>query len=209
MKYDQVETAIKAMNDHIPVPQGYITVWSIDEKTGEKTELFTAPNQIQYFWAYVVAKTAGHGDPTYKLSSMYFEFKNVTLPTDIVTVPTFTRGDDISYYTALASPVDFLRVPMSSLPSITIQSGFEPYFTPPKGNVMNFFAQTSGTTGYNGVTFSAANNSKVYGVALVATPTFSDQTQDILFARSYFSTAQQQLKVTGSQIGVTWSIPLL
>lgn len=190
-------------------PPGRITVWNIDEWTGKMVPLFSQDNQIQYSWAYIVAKCVGHGDPTYKIGGMYMEYKNVTLPGDSVAVPAYTRGDGLSYYNGLANPQDFLRIPLSSLPSITIQSGYEPYFTAPEGNVMSFFAQTAGTAGVLGRPFSDANNSKVFGVALVATPNWADRTKDVIFARTYFQVAQQQLKLAGSQIGVTWTIPLL
>ena len=188
---------------------GKVTVWSINETTQQRIKLFTQSNLIMYKWAWIVAKTAGHGDSNFKLSSMYFEFKNVTSPSDSVAVPSYSRQDDISYYTTLANPFDYLRVPLSALPSITIESGYETYFTGDEGNTMNFFAQTSGTVGELSRTFSSGSNSKVFGVALLATPSWSDSSQDLIFARTYFDVPDQQLKLSGSQIGVTWSIPLL
>lgn len=191
-----------------PSVTGEITVWEIDTK-GNKTKLFTQENQIQYTWAYIIAKTTGQGDMTYQLSAMYMEYKNVISPSDTITVPSYTRGDGLSYYTSLSSPYDYLRVPLSALPSISIQSGYESYFTAPAGNVMSFFAQSSGTVGQLGRTFTNGANSKVFGVALASTPTWSDPTKDFIFARTYFSTGDQQLKQPSSQIGITWKIPLL
>jgi hypothetical protein len=195
--------------DKIDAPSGSITAHLIDEQTNQKTDLFTQPNQIQVFWAYSVAKAWGQGDPSYKPGAIYFEYKNVVSSGDLVAVPTYVRTDGLSYYNTLASPYDFLRIPLSSLPLISIQSGYEASFTDPEGNVLSFFAQTAEATGILGRTFSDSVNSKVFGVALVATPTWSDRTKDILIARTYFSTGQQQLKLSGSQIGVTWKIPLL
>jgi hypothetical protein len=181
-----------------PTLMGEVTVWLLDEKTGHKRTLFTQLNQIQYSWAYIVAKAVGQGDPTYRIGGMYIEYKNVASPGDTVSVPSYTRGAGLSYYTSLASTYDYLRVPLSALPTITIQSGYESYFTAPEGNVMTFFAQTSGTTGELGRAFSDGSNSKAFGVALVATPDWSDSTQDVIFARTYFDTGDQQLKVAES-----------
>jgi hypothetical protein len=162
-----------------------------------------------YTWAFPVIKALFHGDADYRLSAMYFEYENVATPVTTVTVPTFNRGEGLSYYTGLGANKDYLRVTLSGLPSITTESGYESYFTSGQGNIANCFAQTSGTAGMLGRPFSDANNSKVYGVGLLATPSWADETQDILFARAYFSVPNQQLKLSGSQIGVTWSIPLL
>lgn len=197
------------MNTEITPPKGRITVWSINEGTNEKTYLFEQNNLVMYTWANAVIQAAFIGDMRYKINAMYLEYYNVTNPSDTVSVPTYARSDGISYYSSLASPGDFLRVPLSSAPSVTIQSGYESYFTAPLGNVASFFAQSSGTTGIKGRAFANANNSKVFGVALVATPSWADYTQDVIFARSYFTTGNQQLKSSGAQIGVTWTIPLL
>ena len=76
------------------------------------------------------------------------------------------------------------------------------------GNLLTFLAQSSGSTGVNGTTFSAAQNSKVSGAALVAAPVFADSTQDIVFSRTYFDpTSNQVLKQASSQIGLSWEVP--
>lgn len=193
-------------------PNSFITVWSIDEATGHKTKLFEQNNLVMYTWGLAVAKGWCQGNANYLPSTFYFEYENVAMPGDTVTVPTYARSDGLSYYLTLpAGPPakDYLRLSVSGLPSISIYSGYEPYFTAPDGNVATFFAQTAGTTGQLGRPFASGSNSKVYGVALVATPVPGDKTKDVIIARSYFSTMNQQLKMTGTQIGVTWSVPFL
>lgn len=167
------------------------------------------PNQIQYDWGFIAAKTIGLGNPKFRVSAMYVEFENVADPDDPVTIPAFSREAGIEYYDDLQSSgtKDFLRVPFVSLPAIGIESGFEAFFTPDEtGNKLTFHAQTQGIIGVHGKTFSDGVNSKVYGAAIVATPEFSDRTQDIIFARSYFDTIEQTVKEASSQIGVTWEI---
>lgn len=191
-----------------------VTVYSIDESSNNWTPLFTTSNLVSYKWAFIIAKAWAQGNMAYSAAGMYFEYYNTASPGDLVTVPSYTRGDQLTYYTSLASPGDYLRVPLSGLPSLTIQPGYESYFNSAagEGNVITFSAQTSGTTGQLGRAFASGSNSTVFGVALISTPTWSDATKDIIFARTYFPTSptnQQQLKQSGKQIGVTWSIPLL
>lgn len=163
-------------------------------------------NQIQYNWGFVAAQTIGRGLAAYKLSAMYVEFENVALPGDPVTIPVFGREEGTEYYGDLQSSGsrDFLRVPLLQDPLLGIATGFEDYFVEGTGNKLTFFAQTQGVAGVHGKTFSDAANSKVCGVAMVATPVFADWTQDIVFARSYFPLGEQTLKEVSSQIGVSW-----
>jgi hypothetical protein len=171
--------------------------------------IFQQSNQIQYDWGYVAAQSIGVGDRNFRISSLYIEYENVTLPGDPVTPPTFSRDEGVEYYTDLAfsGARDFLRVPLLVEPSIGIAPGFEEWFTEGvDGNQLTFYTQTQGTAGFNGKPFSAAANSKVFGAALVATPVFADQTQDIVFARTYFDTADQEVKSVSKQFGVTWDI---
>ena len=76
----------------------------------------------------------------------------------------------------------------------------------PKNNVVNFFAQTAGTSGVHGKPFSDTNNSKVFGMALVAAVDELDPTKDIIISRFYLPTTQQQLKAPNTQIGVEWRL---
>ena len=142
---------------------------------------------------------------------MYIEFENVASPgTDAVGIPTFTRDEGLTYYNGLSGNQDFLRVELIGLPSISIESGYESYFTAGQtGNLLTFFAQSSGTAGVLGnATFGAANYSKVFGAALVAAPVFSDRTKDVVFSRTYFDPASNQvLKQASSQIGLSWEVP--
>ena len=75
----------------------------------------------------------------------------------------------------------------------------------PKNNIARFIAQTAGTIGVHGNTYSDGSNSRVYGGALVAFLDETDAAQDILLSRFYFAEANQVLKPAGSQVGITWS----
>jgi len=192
---------------------GLCRVWfnKRDRRTGQHRvePLFSKPNQIQYSWGFVAAQCIGKGDRNYRISSMYVEFENVASPGDAVTIPTFGRDEGQAYYSDLMlSPNrDFLRVPLIVDPTIGIEEGFEDYFMAGvDGNKLTFFTQTQGTVGYHGKTFSDSVNSKIFGVALVATPVHGDPSQDVVFARTYFDTGDQTLKLASSQVGITWDV---
>lgn len=187
-------------------PQGRYTIYDINEQ-GVWTPLFTRQNTLMVSWGYAAAKLFGSGDRNYRINRMYIEFENVASSGDLVSVPTYDEYDGRAYYDNLASPRDYLRVPLIGTPEIFIADGFENYFTEgADGNALRFFAQTVGTAGINGRTFSDSVNSKIFGVALVAAPEDGDRTQDVLISRGYYATDEQKLKSASGQIGVGWEL---
>lgn len=140
----------------------------------------------------------------YHLGAMYLEFENNSGAA--VVAPSFTRSGGISYYNDLIShaTIDYLRVPLTA---VTLTSTDSTKF--PGGNRITAFAQTQGVTGVHGKPFNATQQSRVFGMALVVTPEFSDATQDLVFSRYYFDDTDDQLiKLVGSQIGVEWRLDL-
>jgi hypothetical protein len=176
------------------------------------TLLAVKPNQLQYEWGAIAAFCIGLGNRSYKISAVYIEYENVADPGDPVTVPAYEKSEGREYYESLAfsSDRDFLRVPLSVQPTLGIETGYEDYFTEGvNGNKLTFSTQSQGTSGFHGKPYSNAANSKVFGVALVATPEFADPTKDLIFARTYFEVADQAVKPVSSQFGITWEVPFL
>lgn len=195
--------------------RGHVTVWRIDEKTGLKVPVTSSRNQIQVSWGHIAAKQIGFRHqpdrPDYFISGMYFEYENQNNPELAVTVTSFERTLGLEYYNTLGSnPLrDFLRVPLRLEPTLSVaagSAGADVLTANAQGNQLTFFAQTAGTTGAHGKTFSHLVNSKVYAAALVATPVFSDRLRDVIFARINFNTSDQTAKEASSQIGITWDI---
>lgn len=192
--------------------RGRISVCRVDDQTGLRIPLFAKPNQIQFSWGAVAAHQLGFaprpGRPSHHISAMYVEYENLSNPDLPVSVAGFGRDLGIDYYNELidSSTQDFLRVPLRLEPTISASSGYAEYFPEGQGNQLTFFAQTAGNAGVHNKTFSHTVNSKVYAVSLVATPNFSDRTQDIIFARTYFDIGDQTTKEASSQIGITWDI---
>ena len=199
------------MQDIMLPPKGRLWVSHVDQAKGSWVPATKVTlNTVMYEWGFVAAKTIGHGDPAYRINTMYIEFSNVTDPADAVSVPSFTRDEGLSYYNGLSgsSTNDSLRVPLIGQPTISIESGFESYFTEGvDGNLLTFFAQSAGGTGVHSKTFANGSNSKIFGAALVAAPVNADPTKDIVFSRAYFASADQTVKQTSSQVGITWELP--
>jgi hypothetical protein len=193
--------------------RGHVTLWRVDDATGQKTQMVSQPNQIQYSWGYLAAKQLGYKRQAdrldYNISALYIEFENQAAPELDISVAPFARDIDIGYYNSLvdSSSRDFLRIPLSIEPALSVSAGYEGNLPiNQQGNQLTFFVQTAGTAGVYGKTFSHLVNSKVFSAALVAAPVFSDRTKDVIFARTIFAPSNQVTKEPSSQIGITWDV---
>lgn len=191
--------------------RGNIALWRINDLDGQKTLVGTQPNQIQYSWGFLAAKQLGYRPQpdrsNYHISAMYIEFENQDDPETPIAVSPFGRDLNKTYYNALGGERDFLRIPIIIEPTAGIVAGYEALLPIEQQiNKLTFFVQTAGMLGENGRPFSHSHGSKVYAAALVAAPTFSDKSKDVIFARTVFTEANQVTKEASSQIGITWEI---
>lgn len=124
---------------------------------------------------------AGNSDYTPKY--LYLEFANTE---NEVSIPEYTELGREYYDRMLPDGAGYLRVPITITPTVTAD-----------GRVVYTVLVTS-TESVNGVSFSATDKSKIYGVALVAAPVRDDPTQDVVFAREYFR-GNKQLSVIDNQ----------
>jgi hypothetical protein len=198
------------LQDIAPEVQGLVRAWRV-RPNGLMVPVAEVQNQLQYTWGFIAAQSLGLGDVKYQIDAMYIEFENVAAPANPVTVPTYDRSEGLEYYDDLSASgtKDYIRASLASNPALGVKTGYESHFGAGEGNQLTFFAQTSGAIGVHGKTFSDSVNSKVYGAALIATPVFADPTQDVIFARTYFSVSEQVVKEASSQIGITWEISFL
>lgn len=159
-------------------------------------------NNTLYEWGSIVGPLLMRQGVQYGIGGMYMEFENVADPSDAVTPPIITRDPDqgVAYYDALATNPnrDYLRVPLTASLLDSENDNF------PLGNLITFFAQSSGTIGVHGKTYSDVANSKVYGGALVAFVDKTDATRDRILSRFVFDVGQQIIKLAPSQIGLKW-----
>lgn len=131
------------------------------------------------------------GDTRYQLSAIYVEFENVADPGDPVTPPeAVPASEGVDYYESLSETVnrDFVRVPIS-FPAL-IDTDETLYDKP---NRYSIVVDVPAGVGVHGRTFNSAANSKVFGLAIVATPDWDDRTQDLIFSRQYYEEAQQMV----------------
>ena len=162
-------------------------------------------NDVVYEWGAIVGRCLTLGTLNYRIAGLYLEFENTASPGDPVTVPTLDRTRDIEYYNNLSGSAvrDYLRVPLTAH---TFGTSDVDLF--PKGNQPVFFARTQGVEGVHGKAFANANNSTVFGGSLVAFVDNGDPTQDLIFSSFYFEVAEQQPKLTTSQVGIEWELTL-
>jgi len=192
---------VQAQLDEIRIPEACVTFWrvfSFDEKTGEIKMMVAQNNIIPYQGADVMARILA-GDATWVPRAMFFEFENTA---GVPTVPTPARDEGIDYFLTtlpLTPTKDYLRIPLVVSPSLSASSANY------DGNQATFFAVSAGLTGIHGRTFDSSVNSKVYGVALAATPEVAQYTSDRLFSRSYLGFSPIP-KEDGYQIGAQYLI---
>ena len=163
----------------------------------------THHNDMLYEWGAIIQNLL-RGSPdgkAYNIGGMYIEFDNSGAT--VSPPPSVARSDSLNYYNDLNSNdanQDYLRIPLVATEEATSDAVLYP-----KNNIARFIAQTAGTIGVHGNTYSDGSNSRVYGGALVAFLDETDAAQDILLSRFYFAEANQVLKPAGSQVGITWS----
>lgn len=165
-------------------------------------------NLVLRSWGAIVGRLLARQGVQYGLGTLYLEFENTASPGDDVIPPAFDRSvaSGLAYYEGLLTSPDrdYLRVPVTAS---TLSSSDETLF--PDGNLLSIFAISQGTVGTHGKPFSDANNSKVFGGALVASPVLADSTQDIVFSRFYFEDPDDQIpKLAAGQIGLDWEVEL-
>lgn len=168
----------------------------------ERRLLREGKNEILYGWGASLANLLANTQDGkfYHVGGMYFEFDNSGSPVN--PTPTISRANTRSYYADLSGTQDYLRVPIT-LRSVTS----EDEGTFPDGNMVEFYAETSGSVGMNGLPFSSGAGSRVYGVGLVVMRDPEDETEDIVFSQYYFAAAQQLPKLANdSQIGSRWRV---
>ena len=170
-------------------------------------------NQQLAVFGYVMAQLAA-GTPGWHIRKAYIEFENVSSPGDAVSNPSVdpmntTHGTD--YYTSLSgsSTRDFLRVDLLGGARFSPAPDYEGYFPAGQGNLLKLLAETAGTVGFHGRTFSNGVNSKICGAALVVAPVEEDQTKDIVVARVYYGSGDQKVKPSSGQISMSWSVPFI
>ena len=146
------------------------------------------------------------GTNTHPINCIYIEFKNVALPGDVVAVPSATTAEGLEYYNNLGADQDFVRAPIWGTPELSIASGYSPYFGAGEGNTLTVAAITAAVAGELGRPFLEGNNSKVYGLALVSAPDWTDRSRDILIQRAYYSAGGEQVLKVGSNFSVQYPI---
>lgn len=178
--------------------EGFVEVFDQDP-VGKRTIIAEQHNMYMYNGADINALLTA-GQVAYRLGTMYLEFENLSSPGDPITPPAYDRSGGTAYYSSLASPRDFIRVPMSYAPTI-VSSDPTKY----QGNQITFLGISAGIVGQHGLTFSHTVNSAVFGGALIAAPVPDTQADDLVYSRTYWAD-RYVLKQQNHQIGIQWTL---
>jgi hypothetical protein len=159
-------------------------------------------NQTQTGYGQAAAYLFGTGDPKYKIGAFYIEFENGSEEESSVVPPEgFSADEGIEYYTELGSPRDYIRVPIVIPPVIDTDPNFASSFY----NRITLYAETTATEGENGLAFTAGAASKIFGLAIVATPDWDDPSQDLIIGRRYYGEDDQFMRPTQGGVRVSWA----
>lgn len=159
-------------------------------------------NQTQTGYSLAAVRLFGFADVTYKPAAIYIEFENVADPEDPVSVPEgFATGEGLEYYDGLSGDRDFVRVPILLPPYADI----DPDTLSNQLNRLRWLAETTEVEGLGGLDFTSDANSKIYGLALVATPDWDDQSKDIILGRRYYEAEDQFVRPAVGGVRVGWS----
>lgn len=196
------------MRETVPQPRGRVRLARATGPVAAPTWTPTTrwrPNLVMLSWGLIAAPLVARGDPAYRVNGMFIEFENVADPDAPVAAPAYGRGREYGapYYASLAGSAtkDYIRVPVFA----AVTSNSNPALFD-GDNVATFFAQSTGVVGVHGKPFSDADNSKVYGTALVAMVDEGDASRDVVFSRYYLPGGEQQVKLATSRVGVEWEM---
>lgn len=170
-----------------PQTYGYVRVRNEHGHTVE------AKNLVVYNGGDILAQLLA-GNCQYRISHMYFGFENTAgAPTP---APADRSDTADSAFHSLSAPQDFV-IGQTLEPAVLEAADPNHLY-----NRVLFHAIANALSGVNGLPFSAANDSKVFSLGLISSPTGA-YLDDVLYAHFILPTA---LPVVGSgQISASWA----
>jgi len=176
------------MLDRLSSLRGHVRVTNADGL------FYESSNLVVYGGADILSRLlAGH--TSYVISHMLFAFQNTAGTADTVTP---VRTDTVaSAFTALSGTKDYIRASVLSPAQLSASGGSY------VANRATFVSIANATTGVHGVNFSAASNSKVNAIGIVASPTGA-AAGDVLYA--YFGLSTAIPAVGSNQVTATWTL---
>jgi hypothetical protein len=134
---------------------------------------------------------------------MYVEFRQGAMPVEVLPV---VDPADSGYYLGLRADTlsdrDFLRIPVASV---------TPRFTNDDPNKLTLLFNGI-CVGNKGVGGKTTDGARIYGLALVASPTFGtgvdDLTRDLVWGRGYYEPTQQVLFSNTAHTVITFKLNL-
>ena len=184
--------------------QGFIKIWAVDPKTGERWLLRDQPNMILYAGADLMAQVLA-GVAHTNISNIYVGYQNVASPSN-VNPPTIDKAYSVpfaNYGSGAYSNYGYLRLPLAYSPSFSS----EPNYT---SNIVLFttiITTTNNATPTNSFKDSTQSPpSQIFEVALVSALNPSNNSLDKVFSRANFSPLTYD---SNFNLTITWGVRFL
>lgn len=163
------------------------------------------PNQIQFGYKEAVARSLADPNNTYAARMLYVEFANVADPEDTISPPVgFSQEEGVEYYASLSAEVDrdYLRIPVLSA-RVFLNDEYDGI----EANAVTLMGEAlPDSEGIHGLTFSLANNSLVYGLAIIVAPILGDPSSDIVIARKYYDSGDQRICPSNGSMTIKYTL---
>lgn len=169
--------------------KGYVR---LENEAGDVVE----SNNLVVYRAGDIITAAVSGNTAYKLTHMYFAFEN-TVGTPAPISP--ARTDTAALFHSFVNPRDFIR-------AAVVPPTFSASDVNHTANRATYMAIATAATGVLGRPFGAGNNSKVFSLGIVASPT-GVYTGDVLYA--HFSLPTALAAVGSGQVSASWTLEVI
>lgn len=173
---------------------GFIKIWRADKLTGQEELIVDKKNMILKGGAQIIAHSLA-GKPESKIWGMYIGYYNGTgdPPTPIIDI------DYTAPFINYASPLGYLREPLTFSPSYLSSPGYEAYENTVLFSTMITTASKAGGADFN-------TSSQIYEVALVSVPDTNNPIKDTVFSRTSFNPVQYN---SNYNFTITWGVRII
>lgn len=175
-----------------------VQLWEVTPKP----LLLQETHNLEVYGAYDVVAALLAGDPTKRISGMYFQFRNLASEGDATPTVSPSRSDSVATFTSLTGDDDFMRFPLTQGAAFSETDGNY------SGNRVRFYGSVGNGNGVLGLPFGSnvGAYSAVYGAGLVVMPDLDNIGEDILFARVALT---KQLVPASLRLGLSWLLELI
>jgi len=170
---------------------GFVKIWKVDPVTGDSQLLVDKQNMILKGGAKLITHALA-GVEGSKIWGMYIGFNNTASFTPKTINPEYSDP-----FSGFSSPFGYLREPLTFTPTYMSSPGYT-------DNTVLFSTMITSSTSQTDAVFDGS--SRIYEVGLIAAPTPSDPSGDVVFSRTNFNAIQYD---SSFNFTISWGIRIL